>query len=261
MKTIFVRNYDAFGDWVSANGLVRYLIQEYHYEKVYLILEYNDSRKNFVNLLYGDDLRIETIMDHQFESICNTDCDVIDIRFNEWHPKVLSCNYWSTENPFENYVHSGLASNSDNFYLKLGIDPVIKNKYFFFSRKTDLENFLFDSLDLEEPYSVVCDYGENIIDRKYVKHLKIVNIHNISLNLVDILKILENSDDIHFIENTVSLFVYHLQAANLLNLFEVNLHAYSRKEPHRKCDGPDCNNLYLNMLLLPKLENWKIIWK
>jgi hypothetical protein len=260
MKTIFVRHYDAFGDWVSINGLVRYLIQQFHYKKVYLVLEYNDTRKNFVNLLYGDDSRIETIMDHQFESICNIDYDVIDTRVNEWHPKVLSRNYWSTENPLENYVHSGPASNSDNFYLKLGINPIIKNKYFFFSRKEDLENTLFNRLDLKEPYSVVCDYGENLIDRKYVKHSKVLNLHNISPNLVDILKILENSDDIHLIENTVSLFVYHLQAANLLGPFKVNLHAYARKEPHRRCDKPDCNNPFLNMLLLPKLENWEVIW-
>ena len=260
MKTIFVRHYDAFGDWVSINGLVRYLIQQYHYKKVYLVLEYNETRKNFVNFLYGDDSKIQTIMDHQFESICNADYDVIDTRVNEWHPKVLSRSYWSADNPLENYVHSGPASNSDNFYLKLGIDPIIKNKYFFFSRKKDLENNLFNSLELKEPYSVVCDYGENLIDRKHVKHSKVVNLHNISPNLVDILKILENSDDIHLIENTVSLFVYHLQAANLLDPFKVHLHAYARKEAHRSCDGPDCNNRFLNMLLLPKLENWEFIW-
>jgi hypothetical protein len=260
MKTIFVRQYDAFGDWVSINGLVRYLIDQYHYKKVYLVLEYNESRKNFVNLLYGDDPQIETIMDHQFEIVCNENYDVIDTRVNEWYPKVKSCNYWCYENPLENYVHSGPVSNSNNFYTKLGINPLVKNKYFFFERKYTLENSLFDSLDLKEPYSVVCDYGENLIDRKYVKHSRIINLHNISPNLVDILKILENSDDIHFIENTVSLFVYHLQSSNLFDKLKVNLHAYSRKEPHRSCDGPNCNNLFLNMLLLPKLDNWEIIW-
>lgn len=261
MKTIFVRHYDAFGDWVSINGMVRYLIEHYHYKKVYLVLEYNETRKNFVNLLYEDDPKITTIMDYEFERMCNQYYDVIDVRVNEWHPKVISGNYWSFENPLENYVHSGPASNSDNFYIKLGIDPRIKNKYFFFSRKTDLENTLFNSLDLKEPYSVICDYGENIIDRKYVKYSNVVNLHNISPNLVDILKILETSDDIHLIENIISLFVYHLQASNLINLFKVNLHAYARKESHRKCDGPDCNNPFLNMLLLPKLENWEVIWK
>jgi len=260
MKTIFIRQYDAFGDWVSANGLIRYLIQEYFYEKVYLVLEYNQSRKNFVELLYGDDSRISTIMDYELENTCTIKDDVIDIRVNENHLPIGSLHYWSNQNKYGNYVHSGPASNSDNFYLKLGIDPAIKNKYFFFSRKTNLENTLYNRLDLKESYSVICDYGENLIDKKYIKHSNIVNLHNISPNLVDILKILENSDDIHLIENTVSLFVYHLQAANLLDSFEVNLHAYARKESHRKCDGSDCNNQFLNMLLLPKLQNWEVIW-
>jgi hypothetical protein len=259
MKTIFVRHYDAFGDWVSINGLVRYLIQHYHYKKVYLVLEYNETRKNFVELLYGDNPKISTIMDHEFESICTNE-DVIDTRVNEYYSRVGSGNYWSNQNLLEDYKHIGSISNSDNFYIKLGINSEVKNKYFFFSRKVDLEEKLFDSLNLTEPYSVICDYDENLIDRKYLKHSKVVNLHNISPNLVDVLKILENSDDIHLIENTVSLFVYHMQAAFLLRNFKVNLHAYARKETHRKCVGSESNNIFLNMLLLPKLENWEFIW-
>ena len=259
MKSLFVKQYDAFGDWVSANGLIRHLIEEQSYDKVYLVLEYNDSRKNFINMLYGDDPRITTIMDTQVNSACTLNDDVIDLR-SENNLRNRSRNYWCNQNPYGNYVHTGEESNSDKFYTRLGIDPKIKNDKFFFSRKQDLEEELFASLDVEEPYSVVCDYGENLIDRKYVKHKKIINLHNISPNLVDILKILENSDDIHLIENTVGLFVYHLQSANLLDRFNVNLHAYARKESHRKCDGPDCNNLYLNMLLLPKLDNWEVVW-
>ena len=259
MNSLFVKQYDAFGDWVSANGLIRHLIEEQSYDKVYLVLEYNDSRKNFINMLYGDDPRITTIMDTQVDSACSLNDDVIDLR-SENNPRHRSRNHWCNQNPYGNHIYTRQESNSDKFYTRLGIDPKIKNDKFFFSRKYDLEEELFASLDIDEPYSVVCDYGENLIDRKYVKHKKIINLHNISPNLVDVLKILENSDDIHLIENTVGLFVYHLQSANLLDRFNVNLHAYARKESHRKCDGPDCNNPYLNMLLLPKLDNWEVVW-
>lgn len=259
MNSLFVKQYDAFGDWLSANGLIRHLIEEQSYDKVYLVLEYNDSRKNFVNMLYGDDPRITTIMDTQVDSVCSLNDDVIDLR-SENNPRHRSRNHWCNQNPYGNHIHTRQESNSDKFYTRLGIDPKIKNNKFFFSRKYDLEEELFASLDIDEPYSVVCDYGENLIDRKYVKHKKIINLHNISPNLVDVLKILENSDDIHLIENTVGLFVYHLQSANLLDRFNVNLHAYARKESHRKCDGSDCNNPYLNMLLLPKLDNWEVVW-
>jgi len=265
MKVIFIRQYDAFGDWISVNGLIRYLIKEHGYEKVYLVLEYNDTRKNFVNLLYGDDSRITTMMDSEFNR-WHTFCgdansgDIIDTRLHEVCPFIGTGNYWSHNNPFGTYKHDGPSSNSDNFYIRVGLDPKIKNEYFYFLRKTDLENELFEKLEIKKPYSVVCDYGENLIDRKYVKHTNIINLHNLSPNLVDVLKILENADDVHLIENTVSLLTYHLQASNLIDNFKVHLHAYSRKEPHRKCDGPNCNNEYLNMLLLPKLDNWEVIW-
>lgn len=258
MKTIFIRQYDAFGDWISINGLVRYLIKEHHYEKVYLVLE-QESSKNFVNFLYDDNPKIEIIMHCDFENVCTKE-DVIDTRYNEPYPVVGTGNYWSYQNPYGDYVHSGILSNSDNFYVKLGIDKKIKNEYFFFSRKVDLENNLFDKQDLSEPYSIICDYGKNLIDRKYLMYSKVLNIHCISPNFIDTLKILENSDDVHLIENSVALFVYHLQTANLLEKFKVHLHAYARKESHRRCSSEGCDNSYLNMLLLPKLDNWKIIW-
>lgn len=55
MRNLFVRQYDAFGDWVSINGLIRYIMDQRRYDKVYLVLEYNDGRKNFLQLLYGDE--------------------------------------------------------------------------------------------------------------------------------------------------------------------------------------------------------------
>jgi len=259
MKTIFVRHYDAYGDWITINGLVRYLIRDHEYEKVYLVLEHDESRKHFVDLLYADEPKVSTIVNYDYERICNTE-DVIDTRVNEPYPIIGNGNYWSFQNPFGTYIHSGPSSNSDNFYTKLGLSPDIKNQDFFFSRRYDLEEQLFNSLNLSKPYSVVCDYGEHLIDRKYLKYSNIINLHNLSPNFVDIFKILENSDDIHFIENATSLFTYHMQLASLLDNFKIHLHAYARKEPHRRCDGPNCNNHYLNMMLFPKLENWEIIW-
>ena len=259
MKTLFVRQYDAFGDWISVNGLIRYLIEERSYEKVYVVLEYNPTRKNFVEHLFNDDSRISTIMNYEMDDVCTIKDDVIDTRYNEFNNPCISLHYWSNQNKYGNYIHSGDESNSIKFYSELGIDPIIKNEKFFFSRNYEMENILFDSLNLIKPYSVVCEYDENLIDRKYVKYSNVVNLHNISPNIVDILKIIENSDDVHLIENTISLFVYHMQYKNLMNLNKINLHTYSRKESSRICNNT-FDNPYLRMLLLPKLNNWEFIY-
>jgi hypothetical protein len=51
-----------------------------------------------------------------------------------------------------------------------------------------------------------------------------------------------------------------MQYSNLMERNKIHLHAYGRKESHRKCDGPDCNNPFLNMIKCPPLENWEFIY-
>jgi hypothetical protein len=55
-----------------------------------------------------------------------------------------------------------------------------------------------------------------LIDKKYVKYDRVINLNNISPIFFDILKVIEECDDIHLIENSISLFVYHLQYKNLM---------------------------------------------
>ena len=44
-------------------------------------------------------------------------------------------------------------------------------------------------------------------------------------------------------------------------IYDKLLHAYGRKEPHRRCDGPDSNNPTFNNLRCPSLENWEFIYE
>jgi hypothetical protein len=142
----------------------------------------------------------------------------------------------------------------------MGLPRSMRTDNFYFERLVDDENNLFESLKLESDYAAICDYDSFLINKKYININSIVNLHRLSSNFVDTIKVIENAKEVHLIENSVALFVYHLQSKNLMKNVEVNLHAYARTEWHRKCDGPDCNNQYLNMLLKPKLDNWNVIW-
>ena len=51
MNILFL-GYDAWGDWISYNGLIRYLAEKY--DKVYIQLDYGTARKSFVNDLFKD---------------------------------------------------------------------------------------------------------------------------------------------------------------------------------------------------------------
>ena len=266
MKIAFIRQYDSHGDWMNINGFVRYILSEKIYDEVFLILEVREVRKKHCEMLYSDDPRIKVINFNEYRSFCASglEFDLIDMRY----PDVIGSgdfphngkNY-SQHNPlFGSRKPTVDKAENTLYYTRHGIDCEVKRDYFYFERKNDLEEEFYNSLSLNEQYSIICEYGDNTIDRKHVKYDRIINLHNISSTFFDIVKVIENCDDIHLIENSVSLFVYHMQYSNLMERNKIHLHAYGRKESHRKCDGPDCNNPFLNMIKCPPLENWEFIY-
>lgn len=266
MKTVVFRQYDSHGDWMNINGLIRFAIEKKEYQKAYLVLEVGDTRRNHCEMMYGDDPRISVINYNQYCELCasGTAFDVVDTR----HPGeagVQSPSHngptYSCYNPlFESSQVSVDEAENTRYYTHHNINKEVKLDYFYFKRNTDLEEQFYLKTITEKPYSIICEYGENLIDRKYVKYDRIINLNNISPIFFDIVKVIEECDDIHFIENSVSLFVYHMQYKNLMKKNKIHLHAYGRKESIRLCDGPGCNNRYLNMIMSPPLENWEFIY-
>jgi len=55
MKVLFL-GYDAWGDWISYNGLIRYLSERF--EEVYIQMDYGPTREFFVRDLFKDDRKI-----------------------------------------------------------------------------------------------------------------------------------------------------------------------------------------------------------
>ena len=50
MKILFL-GYDAWGDWISYNGLIRYLAERF--DTVYIKLDYGGAREPFVKIVTG----------------------------------------------------------------------------------------------------------------------------------------------------------------------------------------------------------------
>lgn len=255
MKTLAFQIYDAFGDWISSNGMIRYLSESY--DEVYLVHD-TPVVVPFTQSLFKDNPKIIPM-----EGIINygSECDVVDTRVNEDYPSPGNTGvYYSRRNKYHNEEYS-VNDNASAFYSNLGISPELRISKFNYQRDYEEEEKLYTSLNLPDEYSVICEMGDNIIDRKYIQTDNIVNLHHLTDNFLNILKVIENANDIHLIENSISLFVYHMQHIGAMKNVDINLHSYARKEPHRRCDGPDCNNKFLNMLKYPQLDNWNFIWK
>lgn len=254
MKTLVFVVYDAFGDWISTNGMIRYLSELY--DEVYLVHD-TPVVVPFTSHMFRDNSKIipvEGVIDPGYE------CDVIDVRVGELYPNPgNNGKYFNKINKFgiESFVST---DNASSFYAELGLYPKLRISKFNYERDIESEDNLYQSLNLPLNYSVVCEMEEEMVDRKYVSG-EIINLHRITDNFLNILKVIENANEIHLVENSIALFVYHMQNINKMKDKQINLHAYARKEPHRRCDGPDCNNKFLNMLQYPKLENWNFIWK
>lgn len=254
MKTLVFQVYDAFGDWISTNGMIRHLSD--FYEDIYLVHD-TPVVVPFTSHMFRDNTKIipmEGVIEY------GSDCDVIDVRVGEIYPHPGNTGiYFNKVNKFGKEVYLS-NDNASNFYSELGLDPSLRTSKFFYERDIVEENNLFNSLNLPDNYSVICEMEGGMIDRKYVNG-EIINIHRITDNFLNVLKIIENANEIHLVENSIALFVYHMQNIGKMKDVTINLHAYARKEPHRKCDGPDCNNKFLNMLKYPKLDTWNFIWQ
>lgn len=280
---IYFKPYYGYGDWLSVNGMIRFLSK--NYSEVNLIVDGSEDI-NFISNLYRDILNINLIYQNQITEFSLSLYDYLDLQiwdqfendkkniynrfnpigkqFNFDHYKLNDSCYQRTESPhnFNNNCKSILENNASSFYVAAGIPKEIRLNEFYYERDCQSENNFFSQLNPPEDYVVVCDYGSNLINKNYIKHKNfyVININNISQKYFDVIKIIENAKEVHLIENSIALLVYHLQYKNLMKNVPINIHTYARKEPCRRCISPDNSNVYLDMLLCPKLENWNFIY-
>ena len=242
--------YDAFGDWISANGLIRHLAEGY--ETVTLIHD-TPAVVPFTTDMFRDNPKIKAIV-----GTPSGDCDVVDARVHENYqtPNILG-RYFSSSNRLSD-AHYPYSDNGSGFYAELGVNPEHRTSDFYYMRDLKAEYNLFEKINPPKGYSVICEMYDGMLN---VDRTNVINLHRLTDNFAHTLKLIENAKEVHLIENSISLFLYHMQMIGAIDSKPITLHAYARKEPHRRCDGPDCDNPYLNMLKCPHLHNWNFIWQ
>jgi hypothetical protein len=262
---IFI-TYDAYGDWISTNGFIRYLNN--FYKKV-LLLSFNsnplkeNSIEYFVRTLYRDNPNIRIIKQYQYKILkffsFLIKFDVFDTRYEESNLITnIRGEVYNRHNKFAKTKNISAKEKLDNaslFYTSLGLPKKLRLNNFYCKR------FQIDYFHRFQkvPYAVICEMYLNQINRKYIsKHLRIINIHNFSDNIIKLIQLIENAEEVHLIENSIALLIYHMQYKKIMKLEKINLHLYARKEPARIYSK---DNKFSLMLLNPKLKNWNAIIK
>lgn len=257
MSLIFI-GYDAIGDYISYNGMIRFLADKY--DNVIIVTTYN----NFVSLLFRDNQKIKNINFYDYNELIRNqnNFDIIDVRIGEKYFKPYNVNgiFYDKDNKIGKLTDQCVNDNASSFYSSLGLPIEMRIENFHFERLINEEDTLYKSI-IGSTYSVICEYTGCYINKDYINNKNCINLHRLSPNMLDIIKIIENAEEVHLVENSIALLVYHMQSLNLMKNIKVNLHAYSRKENHRLCNSENCNNFYLNMLLYPKLKNWNFIYE
>lgn len=258
------------GDILCTNGMVNFLLN--YYDKIFILCPCDNTLKIF-KLLYKNNNKVNIIISYwgNFEISeeyldKNIEFDGINLFAEGQDPynfrnRNFIKNVYDINKPIGNSV--GLQKNNYSdfitFYSIAGIPEEIKINYFNFDRLYDYENKLFDSLNISSKYSIICEYGNNLIQRKYINYQnRIINLHNISSNYFDVVKLIENASEVHLINNSISLLVYLLQITGRMKLVPVKLHSYARMG---EVNSENIINFYeKHNFLKPKLDNWEFVY-
>lgn len=258
-KRCFFLTYDAYGDWYSVNGLVRYLAKKYSY--IYPVVDYSQSLKkyatlSFVESMFSDVKNIKVVKNSYFKLIIKIplfNFVIIDSRYNETNKIFTFLNVYNKNNPFK-LIQNNNLNNSNLFYTSLGFDENIKFKYFDIPKK-------FLKGRKKTINTLICETYNQQINRKYILNKdNLINLHNMFTNPLDIIPLAKQSDEIHLIENSIALLIYYLNYKKLIKPRKVFLHLYAREnEPYRYLKK-EVKLKFFNMFLQPILPNWHIIY-
>lgn len=274
-KVIVIKGEPACGDLISYNGLLNYLQKYFNKIFFYIPSKSNlmryEKRQQLLNEfgkeLYKNHNKVEIINDYNNLKSKYPDLYMLDgcCRQNvqNWY-KLNNDKFINKNNPIYNVINIDendkinntieCENNSDFFYIPLGLKKEIKLDYFIYERNNIEEDKIFNKFK-KDKYIIICEYDKFLINKKYIKNkdLPIINVHFLIDNPLYLLKLIENAEEIHLIENSISLTIYHMQYSKILKSFKVFYHKYARQREYFK------DKTVEKMVLTPKLENWEII--
>lgn len=259
-KSCFFLTYDAYGDWYSVNGLIRYLRTKY--SKIYLVVDYSSTLKkyatyDFVSSLFYDDKNIFVIKKKYFNFLIKIpllNFEIIDSRFNENNKIYTFLKVFNKNYPLGN-IQCISNNNSNMFYESLGVNSKIKFEYF------DIPQVFFKE-DQKMDKILICEAFQNQINRRYFSNDKdFINLHNKFSNPLSIIPLVKNCKEIHLIENSIALLIYLLNYKKVISPTKVFLHLYARENETLRYPNQKIKDTFFNMFLEPKLLNWEYIYE
>lgn len=262
MNKVTLTHHQGYGDIFTSNSICNYYSEKYD---ELIIFTSSKERKKIIDSIYNGNNKIKCVipsfmpyngsdtclecMTYGTNNMCyrnqNQKCNFIDYsQYSDYiNIKIGSFNNYLMWNEYvKNYF-----SFSHAFYGYDGLSDDIRIDKFKINRDYDLENKLFNESGLIDKEYIVIHEDVNrgiTIDQTKTNHDVIYDLNNKSDIMIDQIKILEESKEIHLIDSSYSVMIYFL---SFHNDKIKNIPKFLHKHPH---------NRDFNIYKQPIADNW-----
>lgn len=231
-------------DIINCLALINYYVKLY--DKIYLIVR-NDS-KNIIDFYCKsiNNIQILYVNKHIVDNCYNGNPNIIDYIHNDYsitnniniqrsskleylfHGQLDKDRTDSYKNIFCNNVNSQQMHFVRKFYEDYNIPYINRINLFEFERNYELEEIKYN--DFINKYGLNYILHHEINEKNNDKNNCIINLNGISDVFFDMIKILENSKEIHLLDSVWGAFIYLLDAKyNLFKNKNIKIYLYAKR--------------------------------
>jgi len=215
MADLYIHQHMGLGDHILCNGLVRFINSKKEYENIFIFCKEKNLKE--LTRLFQDLDNIKLIPTPA--GLENSTVELF-LQSNK-SVNVLKVGF----SAISEYMNSGKAKTFDQaFYLSAGISYEEKYKSFKFLRNYSKEEEIYNLLNpTNEKYIFVHDDEDRGYKITFNTDLKIIK-NNINYSMFDMVKLLENAQEIHCMESSFRCFIDQLDQVKC----PLILHTYIR---------------------------------
>lgn len=225
MKTLLLYHHLGLGDCISCNGLVRKVLSENNFDKLYLIVKKQNLET--ISMMYRDEQKIQCVpIQNGGEFDVHDERKEVQRAINELSPsRILIVGHEHYSKLVEQFPHFDCHQL---FYSSLGYDFSVRYDNFKYDRNYEEEERVYKKLNPDnQPYIFVHgDSSRNrIMDYKRIakynsKNLKIIE-NDMSESILNFGLILERAEQVHLMESSIRAYIETLNTDNTRLFFHV----------------------------------------
>jgi hypothetical protein len=288
---------DTYGDVLSIVALSLYLNEYYTNVYILFNNESNKILQHYKHFFKKCDNHIYLVFRSDIlQSISSSPYDtyhVVNLYTGNWkhsldnyklygNPKINSKHYYSDTNPFyvnlnipDKYVHKPNITlplkipevNSIVYYKMVGLNNNVRMDKFNYIRDFAMEQTYYDKIiskyNINGKYNIVNSFKlpTGLINNLDMKHINndfpCINISNLCEFNGWLCKLIEQSEEIHLVDGTNTMFIYYCQYKNILNINDHKIYYHDYIRPRAWTDFK--LHYSVTMISNPLLSNWYII--